>query len=79
MDLRSSTITANRLLGRDGAGGIWVSGPMVLRNTILAGNFHDETNRRCTRPIASPATPHHPSPRGTAVGDAYHCRAWSMA
>ena len=45
MNLRSTTITANRLLvPSHGAGGIWATGPIVLRNTIIAGNIHDETN-----------------------------------
>ena len=43
MNLRSSTITANRLLGtRMVPAGSGPRGPMVLRNTIIAGNIHDE-------------------------------------
>jgi CSLREA domain-containing protein len=43
--VQSSTVTANRMLGLTrGAGGIYASNPIVLRNTIVAGNFHDATD-----------------------------------
>jgi CSLREA domain-containing protein len=74
--VQSSTVTANRMLGLTrGAGGIYASNPIVLRNTIVAGNFHDATNPDlhspdCTGYAGSPA-----SEGFSLVGDAFLCPA----
>ncbi len=75
MNLRSTTVTANRLLvPSHGAGGIWASGPMVLRNTIVAGNFHDETNQALYAPDCTSGSFTFPVSEGySLVGDGYHC------
>ncbi len=75
MNLRSTTITANRLLvPSHGAGGIWASGPMVLRNTIIAGNIHDETNPAVNAPDCFSGSFTFPVSEGySLVGDGYNC------
>jgi CSLREA domain-containing protein len=75
MNLRSTTITANRLLfPSHGAGGIWASGPMVLRNTIIAGNFHDDPNPAVKAPDCTSGSVSFPVSEGySLVGGGSHC------
>jgi len=45
MYLRSSTVTANRLGSTtQGSGGMTIGAPLRLRNSIVAGNLHDQTH-----------------------------------
>ena len=46
MNVRSTTVTANRLAATTtgGSGGITARGPFALRNSIVAGNVHDQTH-----------------------------------
>jgi len=74
MNLRSTTITENRLLVTPhGAGGVWASGPMVLRNTIIAGN-HDETIQAVNAPDCFSGSAAFPVSEGySLVGDRNNC------
>ncbi|MDZ4684367.1 MAG: choice-of-anchor Q domain-containing protein, partial [Planctomycetaceae bacterium] len=75
MNLRSCTITANRLLEPShGAGGLWASGPMVFRNTIVAGNFHDDPNPAVNAPDCFSGSFEFPVSEGYSLfGHAYNC------
>src|SRR5262249_30285903 len=56
-----------------GAGGIWAAGPMVLRNTIIAGNF-DETAQAPGAPDCFSGYAASPVSEGySLVADAYYC------
>ncbi len=74
-DIRSTTITANRMLvPSHGTGGIWVAGPTVLRNTIIAGNIHDETNQYVYAPDCFSGYAASPVSEGySLVGDGFWC------
>ena len=74
-DVRSTTITANRLLTPShGAGGIWAAGDIVLRNTIIAGNIHDETNPAAYAPDCFSGYAASPVSEGySLVGGNYNC------
>ncbi len=77
LNLRSSTVTLNhRLLGpgADGAGGIYGTGPTVLRNTIVAGNIHDDPSPSSHSPDCDDSGLTNVISEGfSLVGDGKHC------
>lgn len=74
MDIRSTTITANRLLVTPhGAGGIWAAGPMVLRNTIIAGNFDETIQTPAASDCFSGYSASPVSEGYSLVADGYYC------